>query len=313
MRSVAVSFLRGRSTVCEVIRETCSVLAERLQPIYMKIPTYAEWMKIKEDFFELWDLPNCLGAIDGKHIAIKKPFKTGSEYRNYKYGFSTVLLALADANYMFRIVDIGQYGSASDGGIFSRSPFGQWWNSGKFDLPETGILPGTEVEMPTFLAADAAFPLKINILKPYGTSKRNESLTESQRIFNYRLSRRRRVVENAFGILVSRFRVFEKPIQADVKTVDYIVQAAVLLHNFLRIKTDPRKLSPTLFDRYGPNGELIEGDWRRQKTPTGLLPPPPLGDTRERNVALEFRADMTRYFMSVEGHIADQDREMNEY
>ena len=73
-------------------------------------------------------------------------------------------------------------------------------------------------------------------MRPYGGSK----LPESQRIFNYRLSRARRIVENAFGIMASRFRVFRRPLLVKTETVDLIVLACTALHNFQKRKTTLR-------------------------------------------------------------------------
>jgi len=58
----------------------------------------------------VWQLPNCVGAIDGRHMRIKAPPMSGSEFYNYKGFFSVVLLAAVDAHYKFTWVDIGQYG-----------------------------------------------------------------------------------------------------------------------------------------------------------------------------------------------------------
>ena len=80
-----------------------------------------------------------------------------------------------------------------------------------------------------FIVADEAFPLKGYILKLYP----HGGLSEEQQIYNYRISRARRVVENAFGILDNRFLVFLAHIHLEPPKVEKIVQAACDLHNFL--------------------------------------------------------------------------------
>ena len=64
----------------------------------MKPPTsQQDWDKIAKDFHKEWKFPNCLGALDGTHIASECPGYSGSEYYNYKGLFSIVLMAMCDA------------------------------------------------------------------------------------------------------------------------------------------------------------------------------------------------------------------------
>lgn len=64
--------------------------------MYMPMPNKEMWLKIANDFKHKWHYLNCLGAIDGKHVSIRKPIKSGSEYYYYKQYFSIVLMAAVD-------------------------------------------------------------------------------------------------------------------------------------------------------------------------------------------------------------------------
>ena len=71
-----------------------------------------------------------------------------------------------------------------------------------------------------------------NLQKPY--QRRN--MGRPQRVFNYRLSRARRVVENAFGILANRFRIFHSKMHHTPETIKLIVKTCLVLHNFMRLR-----------------------------------------------------------------------------
>jgi hypothetical protein len=171
----------------------------------MQVPqTDAEWLNIAKDFERKWNFPNCLGALDGKHVTIRAPMNSGSTYFNYKHSFSIVLMALVDADYRFIYCDVGCNGRISDGGVFAGCSLDDALSKKIANLPHPRQLPGTNNICSYHIVADDAFPLKDEIMKPYPFRK----CSTNQSIFNYRLSRARRVVENAFGILASRFRVF---------------------------------------------------------------------------------------------------------
>ena len=57
----------------------------------MAVPTPDEWRSIAEEFEERWNFPLCCGAVDGKHVVLKAPANSGSQFFNYKGTFSLVL------------------------------------------------------------------------------------------------------------------------------------------------------------------------------------------------------------------------------
>ncbi|XP_028045777.1 uncharacterized protein LOC105836995 [Monomorium pharaonis] len=158
-----------------------------------------DWLSISKDFEKQWNFNHCIGAIDGKHIQIQCPDNAGSTYYNYKNCHSIILLGICDANYLFTFVDIGACGRRSDGGIFKDSAMGQKFNDKLMNVPESEPLTVDGIPLPYVIVGDEDFQLSDYLLRPYP----GRSLTDNRRIFNYRLSRVRRTIENTFGILVS--------------------------------------------------------------------------------------------------------------
>ncbi|XP_050516394.1 uncharacterized protein LOC126891256 [Diabrotica virgifera virgifera] len=173
MQVLAWTFHIGLTTVHKIIYEMCMVLWDTLNPLYLKsLSTKQDWLHIVNGFKTRWNFPHCLGALDGKHVTIQAPAKSGSLFFNYKKQFSIVLLAVCDSQYRFTLVDIGPYGSQSDGGIFKESVFGTRFEQQEFNILDPEVLDETSnIEMPYFLVADEAFPLRQYIIRPYGGEK----------------------------------------------------------------------------------------------------------------------------------------------
>nr|CAI5850960.1 unnamed protein product [Callosobruchus analis] len=107
------------STIHYIIHGTCKALWDVLALEYLETPK--KWEEISRGFQERWNFSHCLGSIDGKHVSIQAPPGSGSLFYNYKKHFSIALLGACDAYYKYTYVDIGAYGSQSDGGVLKNT------------------------------------------------------------------------------------------------------------------------------------------------------------------------------------------------
>lgn len=204
---------------------------------------------LENGFRTRWNFPGCYRAIDGKYVSIQVPNLCGSEFWNYKGNNSIVLMAIVDHDYCFRYINVEANGRNSDEGIFRNCSIYQKLENNNI------LLDGG------FFVEDDAFPLKTYLLKPYS----HKCLTYDEKIFNYRLSRARRIVENAFGVLASRFRIFHKPISTCLEVTDKIIRTACTLHNWLRMTSGITYLGSGTVDVEDENiGEIYESIWRRE-------------------------------------------------
>ncbi|KAG5887228.1 hypothetical protein JTB14_010809 [Gonioctena quinquepunctata] len=208
MKEMAHGYYLGHATVYVIIRETTKVLWEVLAPKELKVPSVEEWEAISKGFFEKWNLPNCLGSVDGEHVNIQAPKHSG-----------------------FTLVDIGAAGGHHDFAVFSSSGFGNAILSKKLPIPAPKNLPNTNIKFPHFFNGDSAFPLGENIYR------------------------------RKFG-----WRILRKPLLCELETCESIVQATVVLHNFVQMK------------------ELEIPEEERRYCPTGYADPSQKGSRRRNNL-----------------------------
>lgn len=306
MTSIALAYRIGISTAHNIVSETCEIISDILNIEYLSPPTLNEWKNISTGYWENWNFPNTIGAMDGKHIQIQAPPKSGTLYFNYKKTFSIVLMAVCDHEYKFTLVDVGAFGSDCDAGVLSKSLFGRALYDRTLDIThEVKKLPGCDVELPYFVVADEAFQLHKNVMRPYS----GRCLSDDKSMFNYRLSRARRTIENAFGILASRWRIFLRPICAHPSTADRFVMACILLHNFLmteNAKKPPCEQTycpPNFIDHDNMEG-MIPGTWRSETS--NMRNFRPCTAHRATREAYEQRDVLTKYLLSPTGEISWQ-------
>lgn len=231
--------------------------------------------------------------------------KSGSDYFNYQGDFSIVLLGIADADYCFLYADVGSQGRISDGGVIKNTTFYKKLQNKQLNLPCEEILGNRNTNVPYVFVADDAFALEYNIMKAYPVEQRKGS---KRRIFNYRLCRARRIIENVFGIMSAVFRVLRKVMLLSPEKATTVVLTCIYMHNFLR----ESKLSRNVYTPFGTfdedkEGEIVSGSWRReiQNNDTQSFRPIPRIGRKSAASCEAIRNEFAEYFME-EGRVSWQ-------
>jgi hypothetical protein len=140
-------------------------------------------------------------------------------------------------------------------------------------------------------------------MRPYP----GKNLSEAKAVFNYRLSRARRIIENSFGILAARWRIFRRPILAEPEHVIRYTQATIALHNFLRTTESSVYCPPGFTDGEDGGGNVLEGTWRNElHGDQGLTRLCQIGGNSYRRSAAGTRELFQDYFLTPEGEVSWQ-------
>ena len=208
-------------------------------------------------------------------------------------------MALVDADYKFMWIDVGGLGSQSDAQIYNQSELKECLVDGSIGLPPPAPLPNDVQDFAYFLLGDDAFGLRTFLMKPYSGRR----LTREEMIVNYRISRARRVVENAFGIMAQRWTILLSTMQQTPATVQTIIEACVCLHNFICLRNPA--IQNNQVDGEDAAHNLIPGAWRQDANLPDMYIPQ--AGNRDTILAKRQRDYLRDYFNSPEGSVPWQD------
>ena len=221
----------GTATVCNITLEVSKAIVKELwdKTVVKHFPKTQQDFEDKMALMdEEWQFPYAFGAVDGCHLPIKCPpggSEAAKEYHNFKSFYSMVLMAIVDPKKRFIWGSVGFPGNSHDSTIFKSTKIYS-------EIVEDGIIPSiaqkeSNTNVYPMILGDGAFPFRPWLMKPFSNAK----LSQSERYFNYRLSRARMVVEGAFGLLKGRWRILYRKCESKKDSVKWFALACIVLHN----------------------------------------------------------------------------------
>ncbi|XP_049522640.1 putative nuclease HARBI1 [Dermacentor silvarum] len=257
----------------------CTAVIEQLEGQWLCMVRRNDMPDHVREFFAVTGFPQAVGALDGCHFPVSPPKEHATDYYNYKGWYSIILLALVDHRYRFRYIRVGSPGRCHDASVYADSELKNLVESAHFKTPHA-IIEGTSVA-PVILC-DQAFPLTQNLMKPYA----NPQDGTPQQVFNYNLSRTRRIVENAFGRMKARFRFVAKRTECRLPNSRKAIRACCILHN--------------ICEEFRDN---VEQPWEQEAQQLAALYVQPFHNTQAHTeVGEETRTAFAKYFSKRAPH-----------
>ncbi|GLV40085.1 uncharacterized protein CBL_02970 [Carabus blaptoides fortunei] len=214
-RQISDRFGVSESCSLTIIRRVVKYVVS-ISPTHIKWPSQEQQIVIANEFEKKQGLKGVVGAINGSHIIINRPRKDQDVYCNRKGTHSILLQGVVDHRRNFIDVVCGEPGSTHDARLLKKSSLYELGINGALDI-------GTN-----YILGDSAYPKLPWLMPPF---KDNGQLSEEERIYNFKHSSTRIVVENAFGLVKGRFRRLRHFDNRDINFIVNCVIAGYTLHN----------------------------------------------------------------------------------
>ena len=233
--SIGPTFNVGKSTIIEAVQDVVNALFDASDQ-FIKFPTTpAETAASIETFREntCSELVNVAGAIDGTHIKIIAPRENALDYFSRYQQHDFIIQAVVEGRGKFIDAVCGFPGSAHDARVLRNSEL--YYNAERGNILQAPVVTIGGRDIRPYLVGDSAYPQAPWLIKPFPKGTRDPE----EKTFNKELSRARVIVERAFGILKSRWRVLQKRFDSSLEFAIKCAVACIVLHNICVDQNDP--------------------------------------------------------------------------
>ena len=217
-----------------IVRRVTKAISNHLADKYIKLPRTEE--EVNEScslFFKKHGFPQCLGAVDGTHIAIKRPSESSTDYINRKGRYSLNIQAVAGHKYCFIDESIKWPGCVHDARVFSNSSINTKLRNGS--IPKSvKIILQNEPPVPACILGDPAYPLLPFLMNEFANGGKNQS----EQFYGFRLSPARMIIECPSERLKARFGCLRRDMDINLNDLTHVIHACFILHNFCEISNE---------------------------------------------------------------------------
>ena len=222
----------AQPTASQVLSEFVENMV-KIAPSFIYIPSNSmDIRRAKREFYNVAGFPGVIGCVDGSHIPIIAPHQDEYAYVNRKNFHSKNIQGICDANLVFLDVVAKWPGSSHDSLILQASQLNDDFEQGTYG--------------DSCLLGESGYPLKKWLITPIPSVA-----TSAERNFNFRYRKTRCLIERAFGVLKSMWRILDHTggslCYSPTKAAKITITCCVL-HNICR-----RNGTPIL----GPNPNLF--------------------------------------------------------
>ncbi|CAI2355069.1 unnamed protein product [Caenorhabditis sp. 36 PRJEB53466] len=244
----------SQPTISRILCETIDDI-NRFAGKFIRFPqSRADVLDLQSGFFDKLDRNGdlrcvpCYGVLDGKHWETEHPPNSGSLSFNYKAycSFNSLFVCSADCRILY--VQISECGGNSDAQLFREGPLGELLERAAY-AGGLRTLPGSSIVMPPFILADNGFGLSKHVMQPY----RDHNRTTENMDFNDKICGTRVKIENLFGILTTKFRVFRRALNLCPTSSQGLILSLSVIHNLTVPKREAVQFdyeTPILIDPY---------------------------------------------------------------
>ncbi|XP_018430000.1 PREDICTED: putative nuclease HARBI1 [Nanorana parkeri] len=225
------SLLIGMSqpTFSRILKQVVEAILKHSRRLIHFPSSSADWQRVKQDFFLLGGMPNCLGAIDCTHIALAPPREREEVFRNWKDFHSLNVQVVCDSHLRIMSVNAAFPGSCHNSYILRQSALYD-----KF----------TQRQMPDgWLVGHAGYGNQPWLMTPLAAAE-----TAAEARYNCAHQKTLHCLERLFGVWKSRFRCLSstgKLLYAPTRVAELVIVCAAL-HNLACKHGTPQEIDDNL-------------------------------------------------------------------